>query len=492
MVVDQLRGDELEAHDQLFRYGLRRLLDEGRWYRRAMHGQARTETAAGHATISTGLYPRHHGVVDTKIFSPELGRVQRVCDFGDGPCDPDVLLEPTIGDRLKQRYPTAKVAALSHKRHSAMLLGGRRADLVAWGRSFAQDPEAAIEGRMADGSPLPQWLRLFRQRVASPNRINRIWELPRLPPPYDGWPDDGPDEVDIGHGTTFPHHLPGSDDLGALYWSWFCTPDNDRALVDTAQQVAKRLELGDDDTPDLLAISLAGFDAIGHTFGPQSLERVAAFTELDRQVGDLLDSLTRLAGSRVLVAFTSDHGIAPTPTAARAAGHTGERVRPETLSDVVQTALTAELGPGQWVRAVTFPFIHLADLPAERRADALGAAVSALNALPPVHRAYATKDLAQPSNELERLLHATIHPERSGDLVVVLEPYSAQWQARRGEHGAEHGTPWPYDRHVPFILWGDGVTPGRIDDEVAVIDGIRTLADRLGLPVDERGGSPLP
>ncbi len=42
-------------------------------------------------------------------------------------------------------------------------------------------------GRQADGADIPHWLRIFRQQVASPERINRIWELPRLPPPYDEW-----------------------------------------------------------------------------------------------------------------------------------------------------------------------------------------------------------------------------------------------------------------------------------------------------------------
>lgn len=492
LVIDQLRGDELEKHERLFRYGLRRLLDEGRTYSRAMHGHASTETATGHATIATGLYPRYHGVVGKWIYDRSRGEALEVCRFGTGPCDPDVILEPTLGDRLKQKYPGAKVVALSHKRRSAMLLGGRQADLVAWGVPFDEDPDAAMAGRQADGFPIPQWLRLFRQQVATPERINRIWELPRLPPPYSDWRDDAPSEIDDGDGITFPHHLPDTDDLQRLYWSWFCTPDNDRALVDTAVSVAKRLELGHDDIPDLLAISLSGFDAIGHNFGPDSLERVAALTELDRHLGDLLNSLAELAGSRLVVGLTSDHGIAPTPWAAAEQGHTGERVDPEKLAAVARAALNAQLGPGDYLQAVVFPFITLKNVPPSGRPAALAAVSAALTALPAVHGVWATEALSTPRSELEELLAANLYPGRSGDLVVVLEPYSAPWQKYRGDDGAEHGSPWAYDRHVPLILWGDGVTAGRIDDEVGVIDLTRTLGDRLRLPVDPRGGSPLP
>src|SRR6476620_10497104 len=50
LVIDQFREPYLEQYGDLFRGGLRRLLDQGRLYTNASHDHALTETAVGHAT----------------------------------------------------------------------------------------------------------------------------------------------------------------------------------------------------------------------------------------------------------------------------------------------------------------------------------------------------------------------------------------------------------------------------------------------------------
>ena len=47
------------------------------------------------------------------------------------------------------------------------------------------------------------------------------------------------------------------------------------------------------------------------------------------------------------------------------------------------------------------------------------------------------------------------HAQRSGDVLFVLDPYTIQTKA-----AATHGSPWPYDTHVPLLLLGAGVKPG--------------------------------
>jgi len=43
--------------------GLKRLLQEGAWFRDAAYPYAATETCVGHATISTGALPATHGMI---------------------------------------------------------------------------------------------------------------------------------------------------------------------------------------------------------------------------------------------------------------------------------------------------------------------------------------------------------------------------------------------------------------------------------------------
>src|SRR5690606_10991882 len=106
--------------------------------------------------------------------------------------------------------------------------------------------------------------------------------------------------------------------------------------------------------------------------------RVAALVHLDRQLGDLLDGLTALVGRSVVVGLTADHGVAPLVDVACAAGHDSKRVDPDHIAQEVEQALDAELGPGDYVRALAPPFLKLSDNLLAPRAKVIAAAHRAL------------------------------------------------------------------------------------------------------------------
>src|SRR6266446_2576767 len=63
LVVDQMRGDYVDKFLGQWTGGLKRLVEEGAWFRDAAYPYAATETCVGHATISTGAFPAMHGMV---------------------------------------------------------------------------------------------------------------------------------------------------------------------------------------------------------------------------------------------------------------------------------------------------------------------------------------------------------------------------------------------------------------------------------------------
>src|SRR5467141_1200551 len=63
LVVDQMRGDYVDKFLGQWTGGLKRLVDEGAWFRDAAYPYAATETCVGHATISTGALPATHGMI---------------------------------------------------------------------------------------------------------------------------------------------------------------------------------------------------------------------------------------------------------------------------------------------------------------------------------------------------------------------------------------------------------------------------------------------
>ncbi len=494
LVIDQMRQQDLMAHQSLWRFGFKRLLAEGRVYENAFHSHARTETAAGHATIATGVTPRFHGVVDKRFFDAARGEVVAVCDYHALPdsnsesvignvssklCSAAALQVPTLGDRLKSTHTNAKVVALAEKDRSAALLGGRHGDLVAWQHEFS----------LVGHTIIPETLRrLHDLRLAGEDRITRIWELPQWPRDYTPPPDDVVGEHTAGIGRSFPHRVPDDQAKSTAthpvpsYYAWFSTPDADRVLRELATAALVTQKLGTDQTPDLLWVSFGGFDAIGHNFGPNSVERLAALTDLDYQIGEFLDALESAVPRGLLLALTADHGVAPLISQAP---KPSRRVMRSELENTITAALSDDHG----IRAFSFPFVTLRKGIGNNLVDKV---VQSLNQLPYVERAFNNRTFKSPTTPLGKLVLENIYPGRSGDISIVLKPYHALYSAYRGREGAEHGTPWPYDRHVPLVLWGDSVQVGRVTQEVHVIDLTRTLADRLGLPHIPHEGKPLP
>ncbi|MGA0867956.1 MAG: alkaline phosphatase family protein, partial [Planctomycetota bacterium] len=54
------------------------------------------------------------------------------------------------------------------------------------------------------------------------------------------------------------------------------------------------------------------------------------------------------------------------------------------------------------------------------------------------------------------IFRSTYHPDSSGDVYFIYEPYWLGYPTPT----ASHGTPWAYDREVPLIAYGPGIQNG--------------------------------
>jgi arylsulfatase A-like enzyme len=77
--------------------------------------------------------------------------------------------------------------------------------------------------------------------------------------------------------------------------------------------------------------------------------------------------------------------------------------------------------------------------------------------------------------------------ERSGDVDILLDPY---WMAATS--GTTHGSPYSYDAHIPLVIMGPGIRPGRYDRPVLLNDLAPTLATLLNVETPSgASGQPL-
>jgi hypothetical protein len=488
VVIDQLGSDALRKLEPLLQGGaIAHARAHGRVIEHVVYGFAGTLTAPGHAAIYTGVPPSQSGVTTNSVIDRETGRRRAVVDDGQHAvlgltppafASPSVLRVPTVADVLKRATEgRAKVVSLSIKDRSAILPAGKQPDLALW-----YDARVGFTTSSYYASELPAWLTAFtRAYPVLPTSVS--WEV------QDGarlglllGPDDAPGEGNYkGFGTTFPHRLADNPNAADL---WAHTPDSSEYLLELAHESAKQLALGEDEVPDLLLISISGTDYSGHVFGPDSWEYADHLRRADRALLRLFERLAERA--RIAVLITSDHGAAPLPERLGAAA-SGKRLDSDAFQRSLDATLDAAFGAGEWIGGYLEPYLFLTSAARAHPAHAAirSAALQAVRAQTGVVAVYDCEQLEAlraSSGALEQAVLRSIDPSASGDFFVVVGENVVPDIGMVAGAGTTHGSPWRYDTHVPVLMWGDAVTPGKDSEPLEQARVAGTLAALLGIP----------
>lgn len=471
IVVDQFRHEYLNRFGADFDAGLARLLAEGAVFSDAHLAHYPTVTGVGHATVLSGALPSASGIIGNDWFDRGLGRnvncvwdpgVDRLGAPGDG-ASPHRLLASSLADELKiARGAGTKVIGISRKDRAAILTPGRSADAAYW-----IDGDT---GRVVSSTwyfeALPPWVERFNQGDLPGSFAGRPWHA-----------RDDESQVFFTIPTAPREAL--VDAVGR-------SPFSNQMLVELAREAIAEEQLGQRGVTDVLTVSFSANDSVGHAFGPESPEVRDITLRTDAHIGQLLDLVDASVGlDRTLVVFSSDHGVAPVPEEQRARRLPGGRFDGALLFGAIDAALDGAFGAGDWVRgtAGSSPYLDHA-LIRERGLD--GAAVrrlaaDAAEAHPNVARVLTREQLLAgevPDEPASRRVDRSYHPQRSGDLEILLDPF---WI--RSSDATTHGTPYVYDTHIPLIFRGPGVRAGRYDRAAILNDVAPTLATLLGVEI---------
>lgn len=491
LTVDQLRPDYLDRWRGRFTGGLRRLLDEGAFFPRGVHDHGITETAPGHAAVGSGRFPYSTGIASNNdgVNTPDAPLVGA---SGAG-ASPFRFIGTALADWMLAADPATRVLSVSRKDRGAILPVGRGRHPVFW---YAQS-----EGRFVTSTyyadSLPGWVGRFNAEDPVMRRYaGREWttllDASSYPEPDSVASESG------GQSFTFPHLLP-ADELRARNLI-IGQPVMDELTLELAWRGVREMDLGGDDVTDLLAVSLSTVDAVGHRFGPDSRETHDAVLRLDRYLGVFLDSLVALRGAdRVVVALTSDHGVAPAPEVRSTWGDNRGAIRvtrddfEQALGNVAPRVLRSGIPPEAfafdgWTLEVDRS--KAAGKEAALRDIARAFAVEARK-VRGVLRADALHELARADTVADDVGRRWLHQFRPGGAVltvVTLRPYNTWgWS-----NTATHGSPHDYDARVPILFWGAPFGAGRDEGGARVVDIAPTLAALLGVsPLEKLDGVPL-
>ena len=486
LAIDQLRSDYITRFESHYSGGLRWLLDHGAYFPEAAYRHSSTVTAAGHATVATGMHPSTHGIVGNSWREADKGNVYCVEDDryaavggpGEG-ASPHTLLAQTLGDRLKQSRPAALVYSLSTKDRSAVLLGGRRADGAFW-----FNPECGcLVSSTYYGDALPSWLRKLNDAGPASAYAGRDWRkleddgaLYERLARQDSFPTEGG-----GTDSVFPHGRGETDFESTLA----ATPFSDEITLTAALAAVRSGGLGADAVPDLLAIGLSATDSVGHRYGPFSQEAMDNHLRLDRSLGQFLSALEEEVGlEQTVFAVTADHGAMPLVEHLTAAGIDARRLSTAEFWNAAQRDLEA---CGSGPSAVTVDsaqgrnlYWNEAGLQAQgvSRLDASRCVAERLRSQPVVEEVWTAESLAAGGGQgMAQLFENSYFESRSPHLQVQFHPYVYPGGATGTGHGSAHA----YDRRVPVLLAGFGITPGRHVAEAGPEDVAPTLGALLGL-----------
>jgi hypothetical protein len=254
IVVDQMRADYVDKFRGQWNGGLKRLLDEGAWYRAAGYPYAATETCPGHATISTGAFPASHGMVANAWWDREAQKMitctsdpnaKNAAYAGGTTKGGDSAWRmrlPSFAEELKfQLGGSPRVVTFSLKARAAITMAGHKADAATW-----FDSGTGVWVTSSAYGTMP-FLEDFAKKHPVNEDYGKTWS------PFLGQHSYWYNEQALGAGTlagwttTFPHPLRGKEATStpnaAFYEQWATSPFADSYLTKMAEVAVDSLGL---------------------------------------------------------------------------------------------------------------------------------------------------------------------------------------------------------------------------------------------------------
>ena len=510
LVVDQMRADYVDKFRGQWTRGLKRLVEEGAWFRDAAYPYAATETCVGHATISTGAFPATHGMVANAWWDRDTQKMvtctadPNVKNTGYGGASSKGgdsawrMRVPAFAEELKfQTGSATRVVTFSLKARAAITMAGHKADAATWfeGGGWVT---SSVYGTMP-------FIEAYLGAHPVKADYGKSWTLSLPESAY--WYDEQatgavPPE---GWELSFPHALKGKagshEADGAFFGQWSTSPFADTYLTQLAENAVDSLGLGKGGGVDYLGVSYSSVDYVGHAFGPRSREIQDILARLDQDLGELFESLDKKVGrGNYVVALSADHGVVPAPEDMQKTGADAGVLHLPDVEQRIEKALEPLNFPKPAVARITGSDVYFAPGVYDKlrgEAAAMNAVLGAIRSAPGVAEVFRAEQLADRPATHSPLLEAMADSYllgRSGDLFIVPKPYWLMDGTPTGKarsYGTGHGTPYYYDQHVPVLLMGFGIRPGEYHGTVTPADIAPTLASLCGITLAPRDGHVL-
>lgn len=402
---------------------------------------------------------------------------------------PRNLMASTLSDELMLANK-GRAFALSLKDRAAITLAGHA------GTAFWFDK---INGGMVTStyyaSSYPQWVQDWNKNY-SPKSYT--WTLQRPLSEYQNKNETIFTDDIHRFGKSFPHQItnPPSKNYFKLLSK---TPKADQLIADFAIHLLNEEKLGQSvERTDYLAISFSAADAIGHQFGPNSLEAEDNLLALDKTLNQLFLAIDKTVGlHNTLIILTADHGVNDSHSHLKA--HRIHEVNPVNIiktEQFIRTILNNRYQlPSSTLLCVLPPFVYLDHQQITSHKLSISEVsqflADELTNQEGIFRAYPLPVINSANDWLSKKVNRMAYKGRAGDIYLVQPPYQSPG-ASNIEDRVTHGSPWQYDSYVPLIFAHPDFKDRVISRPVFVTDIAPTLSAILTIkPPSASVGKPL-
>lgn len=505
VVVDQMRYDFLyRYYDRLSEGGFKRLMQGGVNCTNMQYNYVPTITAPGHASIYSGCPPSINGIAGNdwydkylrrRVYCTEDSIVTGVGMEGrDGKMSPKNLKVTTIGDqvRLATNF-RGKSVGVALKDRAAILPAGHSPNAAYWfsGESGTFGTSTYYMNQ------LPDWVNAFNNKHDANRYLTTGWNTLYPIETYTQSDADNRDYENALKGEdlpVFPHKF--KQESKNKYSILKTSPYGNEITADFALAAIAGEQLGADDITDMLAISFSSTDYVGHAFGPNSIESEDTYLRLDKDIERLLNGLDKMVGKgNYLLFLSADHGVCDVPGHSQLHKLPGGVLDSKLYKDDLKKAIEAKYGAYPFIMGYeSYQFYIDRDLLRDKGIvytdfyDFVRANLMKQEGVANVIDLSNIENQVLPADYAKKIANG-VHPKRSGDIMLMMEP---GWQASY-KRGTGHGSIFEYDSHVPGIFYGWKLKAREVVQRVHTTDIAATICTLLHIQSPSGSiGDPIP
>ena len=499
-IVDQFAYHYVPKIKPYLSGGLHELFENGFFYKNAHMPHSTPTTSCGHVTISTGTYPKTHGIIGNRI-ADKSGNMYRYemtkynkksAVFSPSSTynyskSAERILVDNLSDQFvlhSQPGNEKQAFAISHKSKAAIGTAGKLGKAIWFdtkGRRFTSSKAYFEE--------LPEWLVSFNKKYLTPKIPEALVWKPFFPKNHAAYNFHAVKNYNFA-AHPFPlintpfksiKNIPDArktiskGDYSELYIK---TPSANQHLLDLARtcldnnffdkKSSKKVSPSAKASPSandsfLLWISLSPLDPLGHYYGPESTEVFDLIYHLDWQIKNFMKYVhSKISPKDVLYVLTADHGVMPIVELTKKKGLLNAcRIEERPLIRSLNKHILKKYRIKNLVSCYRNGSLYLnrkilRKLPLKKQKDILSSLKTQLKNIPAIREAWTFEELQKlqvKKGSIDSFFKNQTHKERSGEIICKCDPYCVITSYLRG---TVHRTPYEYDTHVPLVIYRKG------------------------------------